>query len=61
MTAETSASYFEGTESVGAFSDHMMAELIVRYRRRGLHVYLLPQPAGLPFGETREDFLIVRP
>jgi cyclopropane fatty-acyl-phospholipid synthase-like methyltransferase len=42
--------------------DAFVAEVFSRYRGQGHEVYVLPQPPGLPFSQTREDVLIrVRP
>jgi len=54
------ANVFEGVEAVGAFGDEDILGLLQRYRSRGFHTYLLPQPPDLPFGRTREDILILR-
>lgn len=40
--------------------DTLVIGILARYRDRGFHTYVLPQPADLPFGNTREDVLIVR-
>lgn len=41
-------------------SDTLVADTFRDYRARGFDVFVLPQPAGLPFGRTREDLLICR-
>lgn len=41
--------------------DAFMVTVLSRYRSAGMHTQLLPQPADLPFGMTREDILIVSP
>jgi 2-polyprenyl-3-methyl-5-hydroxy-6-metoxy-1,4-benzoquinol methylase len=43
------------------FDDTLLLSIIGRYRKKGFHGYILPQPPNLPFGRTREDILIVRP
>lgn len=52
---------FQGADAIGQFTDAECASLLMRYRARGCHAYLLPQDPELPFGHTREDLLIVRP
>jgi SAM-dependent methyltransferase len=41
--------------------DAIMLHKVAYWRDRGMDVYILPQPASLPFSFTREDLLIVRP
>jgi ubiquinone/menaquinone biosynthesis C-methylase UbiE len=55
------ADAFRDLKSVGNFSDADIVDLTLRYRERGFHAYILPQPSDLPFGQTREDILIVKP
>jgi cyclopropane fatty-acyl-phospholipid synthase-like methyltransferase len=45
---------------VGSFTTAEIHSLMMDWRARGMLAYLLPQPASLPFGHTREDLLIVR-
>lgn len=52
---------FKDIECVVSFGDAEILDLTKRYRSRGFHAYVLPQPSDLPFGHTREDLLIVRP
>jgi cyclopropane fatty-acyl-phospholipid synthase-like methyltransferase len=52
---------FADVKSIGTFNDAMILELLARYRGRGLHAYVLPQPPDLPTGYTREDVLITLP
>lgn len=42
-------------------NDKIVLDLVKRYRDRGFQTYLLNQPQNLPFGNTREDMLIVGP
>lgn len=44
---------------LATFDDAFICELLIKYRRLGFDSYLLPQPQNLPFGNTREDLLIV--
>ena len=53
--------FFKDIECVASFGDDEILDFAKRYRSRGFHAYILPQPPGLPFGHTREDLLIVRP
>ncbi|MEI8309165.1 MAG: methyltransferase domain-containing protein [Verrucomicrobiota bacterium] len=56
------AAFHQSAESVfHQIDDGFICELLLRYRRRGFDVYLLPQPCNLPFGHTREDILFARP
>ena len=52
---------FNGCKSIGGFTDVDLLRLLAHFRARGLHAYLLAQPADLPFGHTREDILVVKP
>ncbi len=38
--------------------DEFIAELFLRYRRKGYDTFVVPQSSDLPFGHTREDVLI---
>jgi SAM-dependent methyltransferase len=42
-------------------TDKFLLEVAQRYRDQGYDVYILEQPSGLPFCETREDLLICAP
>jgi hypothetical protein len=44
-----------------SYTDAVVIRLVERVRSKGLHAYILPQPANLPFGNTREDVLITVP
>ena len=50
-----------GVDTLGSLDDASIHALSLRCRARGFHAYILPQPPDLPFGNTREDLLIVRP
>ena len=41
--------------------DDVVLALLARMRRAGFHAFVLPQAAGLPMANRREDVLIVRP
>ncbi len=43
------------------YSDDVVLGMLARVRRAGYHACVLPQPAQLPFGNTREDVLISKP
>ena len=45
--------------SVVSFNDDLVMHLLSIVRAAGYESYLLPQPAGLPFGRSREDMLVV--
>jgi cyclopropane fatty-acyl-phospholipid synthase-like methyltransferase len=49
-----------GDQLVPFIDDRFVLELLARYRSRGLEAWVLPQPAELPFGNTREDVLVWR-
>ena len=40
--------------------DGLLLRLLARFRRADAHAWILPEPAELPFGHTREDILIRR-
>ena len=48
-------------DGIGALSSLDIFGLMYHFRQRGFSTYLLPQPPDLPFGNTREDILIVSP
>jgi SAM-dependent methyltransferase len=56
-----SAQAFDNARGVGPLDDAGVLTIVSRLRSRNFHVYVLPQPPDLPFGQTREDILIVRP
>lgn len=43
------------------FTDEIVLGLVGLIRRNGFHCYVLPQPEALPWGNSREDLLVVRP
>jgi competence protein ComGC len=45
----------------GKIDDAILAGLIARAQSRGCDAYLLPQGAGLPMANRRDDLLLVRP
>jgi len=45
----------------GKIDDAVLADLIARAQACGCDAYLLPQGAGLPMANRRDDLLIVRP
>lgn len=51
---------FEDTEHF-TMGDAFALELVGHFRAKGLHAWLLPQAPNMPFGNTREDLLVVRP
>ena len=54
-------SAFANAGSTINFSDALILKLILHIRNRNYHAYVLDQPQTLPFGNTREDILIVGP
>lgn len=55
---EKTQELFVDENELFAPDDAFIAEAITRYRIQGFDAYVLPQPASLPFGYTREDILI---
>ena len=56
------ASYIEpGDEKAVTINDDTVFKILQTYRSKGFHTYLLDQPQNLPFGNTREDIVIVGP
>lgn len=51
----------ETMDQVNAFDDEVIYAMMRRANARGAHAYLVPEPADLPFGNTRDDLLIVKP
>jgi len=43
------------------FTDELVLDLIGHIRKSGFHAYVIDQPATLPWGNTREDILVVSP
>lgn len=54
------ATVLEPDPDVVHFSDALVLELLAHTRKRGFESFVFPQPPELPFGNTREDILIVR-
>jgi 2-polyprenyl-3-methyl-5-hydroxy-6-metoxy-1,4-benzoquinol methylase len=50
----------EKDTATATFGDASILDLIRHFRERGHDAYVLPQPAELPFGHTREDILVLR-
>ena len=57
--ADTIVPLLEPDSEFVIFTDSFVLELLQSYRSAGIHSYVLPQPSVLPFGNTREDILIV--
>jgi 2-polyprenyl-3-methyl-5-hydroxy-6-metoxy-1,4-benzoquinol methylase len=49
-----------GANMIGALDDALVLRIVAALRQAGFHAYVLPQPADLPFGHTREDILVER-
>src|SRR5579862_6160025 len=47
--------------SPGEIDDGVVLGLVARMRAAGLHAFVVPQAADLPFANRREDILVVRP
>jgi len=48
-------------QMIGGFDDAQFATLVSDMQKLGCHAYVLPQPPDLPFGNTRDDLLVIRP
>jgi hypothetical protein len=42
------------------FNDDLTMKILMHFRRQGYDTYIFPQPPDLPFGNTREDILIIK-
>lgn len=51
----------DSMDQVSQFNDAVIYEMMRIANAKGAHAYLLPEPADLPYGHTRDDLLIVRP
>lgn len=49
------------TEKTVIINDQTVYDILKMIREKGFHAYLLDQPQNLPFGNTREDILVVGP
>jgi hypothetical protein len=45
----------------GEIDDAVVLALLARARNQGIHAYVMPQPANLPFFNRREDVVLHRP
>ncbi|MDH5180890.1 MAG: class I SAM-dependent methyltransferase [Gammaproteobacteria bacterium] len=52
---------FESNQELVEITDELVMDILLHVRKKGFHSYLVEQPADLPFGNTREDILIVGP
>jgi SAM-dependent methyltransferase len=52
---------FDRSGAAVEITDRFLLDVVERYRDRGCDVYILEQPSGLPFCQTREDLLICAP
>lgn len=57
---ENLSSFSEAGPAV-EITDKMVMEIISFIRGKGFHAYVLDQPQNLPFGNSREDILVVGP
>jgi hypothetical protein len=46
---------------IGSFDDAFLLSLVSEIRKKGFHAYLSSQKPEMPFGNTREDIVIVKP
>ena len=49
------------TVEPGAIDDAVLYGLVLRARAAGFNAYVVPQPAGLPLANRREDLLVLAP
>lgn len=49
-----------GTSLKHKIDDNLIIRIVEKLRKRNLSVYILPQNNNLPFGNTREDILIIK-
>lgn len=54
------ANILSGDEKMFVATDKFILKVMEKYRRRGWECFSLPQAESLPFGNTREDILIVK-
>lgn len=47
-------------ENTVQFNDQLILNILKKYREEGYDAYVLSQPKDLPFGNTREDILIIK-
>ncbi len=53
--------FVDPAEKVIVMGDQDVLKLAAHIRTRGYHAYIMNQPSNLPFGNTREDIVIVGP
>lgn len=49
------------TGMIGTFDDAFLLSLVREIREKGFHAYLSPQKPEMPFGNTREEIIVVKP
>lgn len=58
---DISAFLVEADKRAVIIDDNTILDLIMHIRKQGFHAYMVDQPQKLPFGNTREDILILGP
>ena len=53
--------YYKGNDSPLTFEDSLILKILEHIRHNNFHAYVLDQPQNLPFGNSREDILVVGP
>jgi len=53
--------YHTENDSSLVFNDALILKILEHIRHNNFHAYVLDQPQNLPFGNTREDILVVGP
>lgn len=59
--AEQVNKFFEDIRSDISLDDKTISEIMIYIRDKGFNAYILNQPQNLPFGNSREDILIIAP
>jgi len=59
--AEDVTIYQKEGDTAVTFCDVLVLKMVEHIRRQGFNAYVLNQPQNLPFGNTREDILVVGP
>lgn len=49
------------TGMIGSFNDDFLLYIVKEIRFKGLHAYITSQKSEMPFGNTREDIVVIKP
>ena len=61
QSSDEKLSAFTEASPTVVLNDDVILDLVKHIRRAGFHAYLVDQPQDLPFGNSREDVLVVGP